>query len=105
LISIGIMAVAQVFPAGSRRALEDKMRSTAMQYAQEKLETLATSDTTGGVLSLGTHGPEVVNGRWRRSYLVQAMPAPLDNLRRVTVWVTWTTTRPDTVSLVTYWGQ
>jgi hypothetical protein len=81
------------------------MRSTAMQYAQEKLEALATSDTTGGVLNLGTHGPEVVNGRWRRSYLVQAMPAPLDNLRRVIVWVTWTTTRPDTVSLVTYWGQ
>ena len=104
LLSVGILAVARMFPTGSRRALEGNLRGQAVQYAHEKLEQLAMSDTTSGVLDYGMHGPETINDSWQRSYRVEALPAPLASLRRVTVRVTWTASPAETVSLVTYWG-
>jgi hypothetical protein len=79
------------------------MRTQAMQHANEKLEELATADTIGGALDFGTHGPETIQG-WQRSYRIEHMPPPLDELRRVTVWVTWSAAQTETVALVSYWG-
>jgi prepilin-type N-terminal cleavage/methylation domain-containing protein len=104
VLAIGVLAVAQLFPAGSRGQLRARMRTVGNNYAQDKIEELNTL-TWGDVgLSVGTHPAETLgsSGKWRRSYTVEAMAAPMDNLRRVTVRVSWTTTRPETVTATTY---
>ena len=50
----------------------------------------------GGTEALGT------SGAWQRFYTVDAMAAPMDNLRRVTVVVTWTAVKPETLTATTY---
>ena len=42
------------------------------------------------------------NGQWERYYEIATMAAPLDNLRKVTVTVTWDYTGPHNVTATTY---
>jgi len=85
MLTIGLLAAAQFFPAGSL-------------------------DWTDPLLTLGRHPAgstyEVVgsgNNVWQRFYIVSAMPAPLDNLRMINVGVAFNFQgRRDTVTSVTY---
>src|SRR5262245_7640034 len=108
VLSIGLLAVAQLFPAGTRGQIRDRLYSSANYYAQEQLEEVSQKNWADPGLALGRHpaadfdtlGP---NKTWRRFYQVDAMAAPLDNLRKVTVTVNWdvqTTSR--SVSVLTY---
>ncbi len=94
VLSIGILAVGQLFPAGSRSQLRARMTTSASYYAQEQLEQLACRSFTDPLLSAGRHpasGTDPVgdSGQWGRFYEVTTMAAPLSNLKRVTVTVEW----------------
>lgn len=94
MLTVGILAVGQLFPAGSRSQLQAQMTNTGNYYAQEKLEQLAGALWTGADLTAGRHpasGSEALgeSGQWHRFYEVSAMSAPLDNLKKVTVTVGW----------------
>lgn len=94
VLSIGILAVGQLFPAGSRSQVRSRMTTSASYYAQEKLEELSCASFTGAALSVGRHptsGTEPVGstGQWGRFYEVSALSAPLSNMKRVTVTVEW----------------
>ena len=107
LLTVGILAVGQLFPAGSRSQLQARMTSSGSYYAQEKLEQLAGNAWTDASLSVGRHpasGSESLGpaGQWRRFYEVTAMAAPLDNLKKVTVTVQWTFQGDRTVTSTTY---
>lgn len=107
ILSIGILAVAQLFPAGTRTQLEARMTSTANYYAQEKLEQLRNTSWTDSTLAIGTHptsGTEPLGtlGQWQRSYVVSLMPAPLDNLKKVEVTVQWVRGGLHSVTSTTY---
>ena len=107
VLAVGVLAVAQLFPAGSRSQVRDKLRTEASQLAREKIEQLEVLDWTDLALTPGLHpagAPEKVGnvGTLSRRYQVDAMGAPLDNLKRVTVDVTWNQVRACSVQAVTY---
>ena len=107
VLAIGVLGVAQLFPAGSRSQVRDRLRTEASQLAREKIEQLEVTDWIDPALSIGLHpagGPEKLGrvGALGRTYQVDPMPAPLDNLKRVTVHVTWNQVRACTVQAVTY---
>jgi type IV pilus assembly protein PilV len=94
VLSVGILAVFRLFPAGLRSQTQNRMQTAAAFHAQEKLEQLACLPFTDSDWDAGTHptaGPERVgpSGQWTRSWQVEVMDAPLDDLKRVTVTVTW----------------
>ena len=108
ILSIGLMAVSQLFPAGVRAQVRDRLFSSANYYAQEKLEEVAGKTWSDPELSLGRHPVANfetlgTNRTWRRFYQVDVMAVPLDNLRKVTVTVNWNyQDMARSVSTVTY---
>jgi len=107
VLAIGVLAVAQLFPAGSRSQVRDRLRTEASQLAREKIEQLEVADWTGADLAAGRHpagGAEKLGavGALGRYYDVEPMAAPLDNLKQVTVHITWNQVRACTVQAVTY---
>jgi len=107
VLAIGVLAVAQLFPAGSRSQVRDRLRTEASQLAREKIEQLEVADWTDPDLAAGRHpaaGAEKLGavGALGRYYDVEPMAAPLDNLKQVTVHVTWNQVRACTVQAVTY---
>lgn len=94
VLSLGVLAVGQLFPAGSRGQLSDRMLTTANNYARDKIEELSTKPWTDADLTVGRHPPGLAtealgNGKWQRFYDVASLASPLDNLRRVSVTVSW----------------
>ena len=55
ILSIGLMAVSQLFPAGVRGQVRDRLFSSGNYYAQEKLEEVAGKNWSDPELSLGRH--------------------------------------------------
>ena len=107
VLTLGILAVGQLFPAGSRNQLQSRMTTAASYYAQEKLEQLTGKSWTGADLSDGRHpsaGFESLgtSGQWQRFYEVTTMAAPLDNLKTITVTVQWTYMGARSVTATTY---
>ncbi len=106
VLSIGMLAVAQLFPAGSRGQMQDKMISTANYYAQQKIEELINVSWSDPTLTVGRH-PAVatsdeVLGPLTRHYDVSLLNPPLDNLKKVTVTVAWTLRGSRSVATTTY---
>jgi len=108
ILAIGVLAIAKVFPVGSRQQVRDKLLKAAAFYAQEKLEQLVPMRRNDANLTEGRHPAGIAvetlgnSGQWRRYYDVATMAAPLENLKKITVSVYWTSQRGDTVSVVTY---
>lgn len=105
VLSIGLLAVAQLFPAGSRGQVQDRMLTVANYYAQEKIENFVNLSWSDPNLSIGRHPPGTATenlGAWKRFYQVDAMAPPLENLKKVTVTVSWTFQGTRSVSAVTY---
>ena len=107
MLTVGILAVGQLFPAGSRSQLQAHMTTAGNYHAQEKLEQLAGSSWTDASLTDGRHpasGFEALgsSGQWQRFYQVEAMAAPLGNLKKVTVTVQWVFQGNRSVTSTTY---
>ena len=108
VLSLGILAVAQLFPAGARAQLSDRMMTAAGNHAQEKLEELNRLTWSDPALTVGRHPPGSATealgttGKWQRFYVVSTLPAPLDNLKKVTVTVGWTYMGDRNVQSTTY---
>src|SRR5574341_110417 len=103
-LSVGIIAIAKVFPASSRAQLSARMETIAGRYASETFETLRGLPRTNTDLSVGRHpttGYDTLGTTraWRRYYVVSAMPAPLDSLIKLDSRVVWTSSHPESVSL------
>jgi len=96
VLSVGIMAIGGVFPAGTRTELQTRMQSTANYYAQQQLEELRALHWDDPALTAGRHPAGIVcdtlgaTKAWVRFYQVDLMAAPLDDLKRVRVNVSWT---------------
>ena len=106
VLAIGVLALARTFPSGTQSQLQDRLTTTASYYAQQQLEDLVPKDwndpsiTDGrypasGTVSLGS-------GKWQRFYTVQTMASPLDNVKMLTVTVTWNYHGNRSVNAVTY---
>jgi prepilin-type N-terminal cleavage/methylation domain-containing protein len=94
VLAVGVLALAQTFPAGGRAQVRDRMFSSANAFMQDKVEDLSTKDWGHTDLDLGRHpasgfdslGPK---RNLLRYYEVASMTSPLDNLRKVTVRMNW----------------
>jgi len=95
VLSVGLLAVGQMFPAGSRSQNQNRMRSSANYYSQEKIEELSALQWADNNLTVGRHpsGTDCdtlgAYGTWLRFYQVDVLPIPLDNLKRISVNVSW----------------
>jgi len=107
MLTVGVLAVGQLFPAGSRAQLQAQMTMSGNYYTQEKLEQLGGGSWSDASLSVGRHptsGFEALGdlGQWKRFYVVSAMTTPLDNLKKVTVTVQWVYQGNRSVTATTY---
>ena len=108
VLSLGILAVSQLFPAGTRSQVSDRMLTSGNYYTQEKIEVLNHLPWSDAQLTDGRHpGGSATEacgstGRWHRFYEVTTLAAPLDNLKKVTVTVTWTFMGARQVQSTTY---
>lgn len=108
VLSIGIFAVGRLFPGAKQGQTQDRLQASAGYLAQAELERLAGLDWADAELAAGRHpsGSAVqacgAGGRWSRWYVVEALAAPLDDLKKVTVTVTWVGAGGRSVVLATY---
>ena len=108
VLSLGILAVSQLFPAGTRSQVSDRMLTSGNFYAQEKIEVLNHLTWSDPQLTDGRHPAGSATeacgttGRWHRFYEVTTLAAPLENLKKVTVTVTWTFMGARQVQSTTY---
>ena len=106
VLAVGILAVAQLFPAGSRGQVQDRMISSANYYAQQKVEELLNVPWSDAQLAGGRHpaaaADDEVLGAWKRHYDVLILDPPLDNLKKVTVTVSWEFQGSRSVATTTY---
>jgi len=96
VLSVGIMAIGGIFPAGTRTEVQTRMQSNANYFAQLKLEELRAIPWDDAALNAGRHPAGIVcdtlgtTKAWRRFYQVDLLAAPLLDLKRVSVNVSWT---------------
>lgn len=108
VLALGILAVSQLFPAGTRSQVSDRMLTSGNYYTQEKIEVLNHLNWSDAQLTDGRHPAGIATeacgstGRWRRFYEVTTMASPLDNLKKVTVTVQWTFMGDRQVQSTTY---
>src|SRR5256885_355049 len=95
ILAIGLLAVNQLFPAGSRAQVRDRLTASASGFLQQKIEQVSTYTWADTGLTVGRHptgtAAEALGdlGTIRRYYTVDTLPIPLDNLRKVTVETYW----------------
>jgi prepilin-type N-terminal cleavage/methylation domain-containing protein len=110
IIAIGVLAMVQLFPAGTRGQTRDHMRTQASGFAQQEVEDLSARGVFDAAMSVGRHpaaGADTLGTlrSFYRYYNVSQMPSPLDNLYKVAVCITWKSARPETVTATTYVRQ
>ena len=104
VLSIGLLGIAAIFPAGRRFSNRDRLMTTASDLALQKLEQIRTYSYSDANLTVGTHptvsgetvGP---NNRFVRWWTVSQIAT---DFRMVDVRVTWTDARPETARVATY---
>ena len=107
VMTTGILALGRMIPSAMSGQQSDKMLTQANAYAQQKVESLQTLYWSDPLLTDGRHpatGADSLGsaGQWQRFHEVETMAIPLDNLRKVTVTVTWNYLGPRSVTATTY---
>jgi type IV pilus assembly protein PilV len=107
VLSIGLLGIAAIFPAGRRFSTRDRMITTATDLAEQKMEQLRAKPYSDLDLTVGVHptafGEAVGNSnRYTRWWTVTQVAT---DLRCADVRVTWTATRPETARVATYFKR
>lgn len=112
LLGLGILSIANLFPLGSRSQLRDRLRTSAADLAQQKMEQLRILAWSAPDLTVGTHpdadGEDLAltdEGSFNRRWIVESQSGAFADMKKVTVRVVWNPQRPDTVDLVTYFRR
>jgi Tfp pilus assembly protein PilV len=108
VLALGILAVGQLFPAGSQSQVRGKLMTSANLYAQQKIEQLRPLSFNDAALDIGRHPAGIAteslgdHGTWQRFYNVEQMAQPLQDMKKITVTVTWTYSGSRTATATTY---
>ena len=107
VMTTGILALGRMIPSAMSGQQSDKMLTQANAYAQQKVESLQTLYWSDPLLTDGRHpatgaDPLGSAGQWQRYHEIETLAIPLDNLRKVTVTVTWNYLGPRSVTATTY---
>jgi prepilin-type N-terminal cleavage/methylation domain-containing protein len=112
ILGVGIISLSQLFPYSSQSQIKDRLRGSASDLAQQKMEQLREEAWSAADLTDGTH-PTVSGetltlqdeGTFNRSWIVATQTGTFSDMKLVTVCVTWQFIRPDTVQLVSYFRR
>ena len=107
VLSIGLLGIAAIFPSGRRFSARDRLLTTATDLAEQKMEQIRTLSYSDANLTVGVHptvsgetvGP---NNRYVRWWTVTQIAT---DLRCADVRVTWSSARPETARVVTYFKR
>jgi prepilin-type N-terminal cleavage/methylation domain-containing protein len=107
VLSIGLLGLAAIFPAGRRFTNRDRLMTTATDLAEQKMEQLRTLSYSDPDLTIGTHptaSGETVgnNNRFVRWWTITQIAT---DLRCADVRVTWAAVRPETARVLTYFKR
>ncbi len=108
LLAVGVLAVTRLFPPDTSITEPERVRATAIFYAQEKVDRLSALPWNDPALDVGRHpageGSESlgVSSRWHRHYVVTRLAPPLGHLKKVVVTVEWEGHTPRSTSVNTY---
>ena len=112
LLGLGILTIANMFPLGSQTQLKDRLRTSAADLAQQKMEQLRMLSWADPDLDVGTHpdaAGDTLNldgeGRFIRYWVVEGQSGAFADMKKVTTRVVWSRQRPDTIDLVTYFRR
>lgn len=94
VLSVGLIAVAQMFPAGARAQAQDRLIMGANYYAQQQLETITNRSWADPLLTNGRHPAgtakeSLEHGQYQRWFEVSTLTGSLSNLKKVDVTVTY----------------
>lgn len=112
VLGLGILGLANLFPLGGRMQMRDRMRTSAADLAQQKMEQLRLLSWSDANLDVGTH-PTVSGetltlqdeGTYQRYWIVTQGTGTFSDMKQVVVRVTWTLQRPDTFNLTSYFRR
>jgi type II secretory pathway pseudopilin PulG len=112
ILGIGILGLANVFPLGSSTQVRDRLRTSAADLAQQKMEQLRQESWSSANLTDGTHptssGESLAltdEGNFNRYWVVATQAGSFSDMKLVTVRVRFTFGRPDSVELVSYFRR
>jgi len=112
ILGIGILGLANVFPLGSSTQIRDRLRTSAADQAQQKIEQLHAQSWSAPDLADGTHpnpsGETLTlqdEGTYNRRWIVESQAGNFSDMKKVTVSVTWVAAHPDTITLVSYFRR
>ena len=112
VLGIGIIGLANLFPLGSSNQMRDRLRTSATDLAQQKMEQLRMLAWSASDLTDGTHptsSGETLSlqdeGTFSRRWVVTTQAGTFADMKLVTVYVSWSYMRPDTVNLVSYFRR
>jgi Tfp pilus assembly protein PilV len=112
VLGLGILGLANVFPLGSQTQMKDRLRTSAADLAQQKMEQLRVESWSSVELTDGVHpttsGETLAmqnEGAFTRHWFVATQAGAFSDMKKVTVRVSWTLLRPDSVELVTYFRR
>jgi prepilin-type N-terminal cleavage/methylation domain-containing protein len=112
VLGIGIIGLANLFPLGSSNQMRDRLRTSASDLAQQKMEQLRLLPWSDANLTDGDHpsptGETLAmqnEGNFNRRWTVATQTGTFSDMKLVTVYVSWSFLRPDTVQLVSYFRK
>ena len=112
VLGIGIIGLANVFPLGSQTQMKDRLRTSGADLAQQKMEYLRTEAWSAADLTDGTHptaSGEVLTltdeGIFNRKWFVATQAGTFSDMKLVTVRVSWTYPRPESLEMSTYFRR
>ena len=112
ILGLGILGLASVFPLGSQTQIKDRMRTSGADLAQQKMEQLRQDTWASSNLTDGTHpassGETLTltdEGTYNRRWIVATQAGSFSDMKKVTVRVSWSVGRRDSVELVTYFRR
>ncbi len=112
VLGIGIIGLANIFPLGSSSQMRDRLRTSASDLAQQKMEQLRLEAWSAADLTDGTHptssGETLTlqdEGAFNRKWFVTTQTGSFSDMKLVTVQVAWNFVRPDTVVLTSYFRK
>lgn len=90
ILAIAFIGLLGLFPLGSRNISESRLRTIAVQLAQEKMESLLNQSEDSADLVAGTHNDpsNPIRSSFNRYWQVQDN-IPVSGMKRVEVWVTY----------------
>lgn len=112
VLGLGILGLANVFPLGLQSQIKDRLRSSAVDLAQQKMEQLRLETWSGTSLTDGIHpttsGETMAlpdEGNFTRHWFVETQGGSFSDMKRVTVRVQWSYLRTDSVEMVSYFRR